>query len=646
MTPVALLALAAMAVLVGPALASVGARSRGLQSWIDGFALALVGGICLVSILPHAVEALGLAGLGLLALGAVLPWLLHRASRRSAWSIGLVATALGLHVVFDGAVLSVESGDRGLAWAVVSHRLPVGFALVVAARGSLRMAWLLGGACVVGTIAGFAAGPAVIAVLPAGASVALEALVAGALLHVVFARHGTASEACAHDHDHDHHHDHGHHHGHDHDHAHHHGHGPDHDHHHGHEHDHHDHDHHHGHDHDHHHGHAHDHHHDHEHGHPHGHPPSRDRVWSAIGALSGLLLLVFGVMHEPHTADEAGSTFIGTLGVLLFESAPALLLGYALAGVVPLVLSPTRISALARGGRAVQALRGVGYGLPLPICSCGVLPLYESLIRRGAPLTAALAFFVATPELGLDAVLLSVPLLGSSLTIARVVAAFAVALLVAVLVGRAPRVSTPVVTPPETPSDEAPSRTARLREGLRFGFVEVFDHTMPWIALGLVVAALAEPLLSHEAIAHIPPLLQVPLAALVGVPIYVCASGATPVAALALHKGLTAGAAIAFLIAGPATNITTFGVLARLHGRRLALMFGCAVTILAIIAGWTVDALGVAAVPLLDAADAAHGPGWFEWLCVAALAALVVASLLRQGPRGALRQVFEPIHVH
>ena len=355
-------------------------------------------------------------------------------------------------------------------------------------------------------------------------------------------------------------------------------------------------------------------------------------------------------MIDPHGTEGAGPTFVETLGILLFESAPALLAGYALAGVVPLVLSPTRTAALARGGRAAQALRGVGYGLPLPICSCGVLPLYESLIRRGAPVTAALAFFVATPELGLDAVLLSVPLLGSSLTIARVVAAFAVALLVALLVGRMGRTVTPAPVPAgrldSASAPAAPSGKARLKAGLRFGFVEVFDHTMPWIALGLIIAALAEPLLSHEAIAHVPPLLQVPLAALVGVPIYVCASGATPVAALALHKGLTSGAAIAFLIAGPATNITTFGVLARLHGRRLALLFGCAVTVLAIIAGWTVDALSIQATPLLDASGAAHGPSWLDWLCVAGLAALVVASLFRQGPRGALRQVFEPIHVH
>ena len=103
--------------------------------------------------------------------------------------------------------------------------------------------------------------------------------------------------------------------------------------------------------------------------------------------------------------------------------------------MVPFLLTPTRTSALARGGTFQQSLRGVAFGLPLPVCSCGVLPLYESLIRRGAPVAAAMAFFVATPELGLDAVLLSFPLLGESLTVARVVSAFIVALAVGVAVG-------------------------------------------------------------------------------------------------------------------------------------------------------------------------------------------------------------------
>ena len=257
-----------------------------------------------------------------------------------------------------------------------------------------------------------------------------------------------------------------------------------------------------------------------------------------------------------------------------------------------------------------------------------------------------MAFFVATPELGRDAVLLSVPLLGTPLTIARVVAAFLVAVLVALLVGWRASVPNADIDEVHQASIEQ-SFSERVRAGMRFGFVEVFDHTMPWIGLGLVIAAVAEPLLAHGSIGSIPPALQVPLAALIGVPVYVCASGATPVAALAIHKGLSTGAAMAFLIAGPATNVTTFGVLARLHGRRIALIFGVTVTALAVVAGWTVDLLGVSAAPVLEAHLTAENHGsLMGWLSVVGLCLLVIASLVRQGPRGALRQILEPIHVH
>ena len=169
---------------------------------------------------------------------------------------------------------------------------------------------------------------------------------------------------------------------------------------------------------------------------------------------------------------------------------------------------------------------------------------------------------------------------------------------------------------------------------------------MPWIVLGLMIAAVAEPMLSHDVLEQIPAALQVPLAALVGVPIYVCAS-ATPVAALAIHKGLSSGAAIAFLIAGPATNVTTFGVLAKLHGRKMAVVFGLAVSTFAIIAGWVVDVIGVTAAPVLEAHTHVDNHGsWFGWVCVSLLAVLVTASIFPARPRGALRQIIEPIHTH
>lgn len=608
MTPSALLVLASLVLFVGPLCDAFRSESRAVPSLVDGFTLALVGGLCVVFVLPHAVGEIGVSALALAAVGAALPTLLHRLEHGRAWSLGLVAIALGAHVVLDGAVLSVRGDDVPLAWAVVAHRLPVGFAIVAAAHGAKRPSWVSWGlafAMGLATVGGYLSGPTVLAWLPAAGPAGLEALVAGVLLHVVFVPpHHLHDEPDEHGDAHHHHHC-------DHAAAHH------------------------------------EDHHDHDHSHHGAGAAAQASRWAAAGGLSGLLVMFAGAsLANPQTLDSHVHTFLQTLGVLVLESAPALLLGYALAGVIPFLLTPARTSSLARGGRLTQSLRGVAFGLPLPLCSCGVLPLYESLIRRGAPPAAAMAFFVATPELGLDAVLLSVPLLGSSLTVARVASAFVVALLVALIVGGRPQSSVVVDSEPaQTTADEPWG--ARVRAGLRFGFVEVFDHTMPWIALGLIVAALAEPMLSHGAIGNIPPALQVPAAALIGVPVYVCASGATPVAALALHKGMSAGAAIAFLIAGPATNVTTFGVLARLHGRRTAVLFGVVVTALAVLVGWTMDAVGVSAAPLLEAHAnvEAHG-SWFAWLCVAGLVALTLASLFRQGPRGALRQILEPIHVH
>ena len=122
-------------------------------------------------------------------------------------------------------------------------------------------------------------------------------------------------------------------------------------------------------------------------------------------------------------------------------------------------------------------------------------------------------------------------------------------------------------------------------------------------------------------------------------------SGATPLAAIAVHKGLSAGAAVAFLLAGPSTNLTTFGVLAALHGRAVALRFGLTLTGVAILVGWGVDLAGVQ-VP--DAVHAAHAEEASALAVVAggALLALAVASLFRQGPRGALDAVLSPVHDH
>lgn len=608
---------------LGAALPWLGRATPGRRAFLDGLTLVLITGLCLIHLAPHALLHAGPWALVGLVVGVLLPTLIHRLqSRAYVWIFWVL---LAGHSALDGVALAAPDPAVGLTLtlAVIAHQLPFGLVMAEnARRRHLSMKSLvfsvlgLAGAMVVGFVGATH-------MIPASdvAHGVLEALVAGGLLHVVFAPHMPVVQvsptliapasplriqavaptlsvmsmpalitpaSCGHV-------------------------GCQ------------------------------------EHTASAGKNDAKagkDHRWSAGGALIGLLLIGGftltaaqrdGVLSHVEETTE-------TLLTLTIESAPALLLGFLLAGLLSSVLDPARAAWLSGGGQVGQALRGVVFGLPLPICSCGVVPLYRSLIRQGVPATAAMAFLVATPELGLDAVLLSVPLLGGPMAAARVGAAFVVALLVGLLVGR--------MVPRQPPSTSVTSASPlmpwreRLQRGVRYGTQDLVDHTLPWILVGLVIAALAEPLLRHDVLLSLPSVLQVPLAALIGVPLYVCAAGATPLAAMAIHKGLSGGAALAFLLAGPATNMTTFGILSALHGRRVAISFGLILSLLAIILGWTVDGLGIEVHNGLHTQSTSHTGAVVGWICAGLVALLGIRSLFRQGPRGMLMQVLQPTHSH
>ena len=253
-------------------------------------------------------------------------------------------------------------------------------------------------------------------------------------------------------------------------------------------------------------------------------------------------------------------------------------------------------------------------------------------------MSAALSFLVATSQLSIDAVLISVPLLGGEFTLVRVVCASAVALLVGWGVGL--WVVTHFTPQHEVLYEEPPMRAqSRLVHSLKTGLIDVVDDTALWIILGLGVAALADALLLTNALNSIPDWSEVALFALLGIPTYVCASGATPLAAVLVYKDVSPGAALAFLLTGPATNLTTFGVLARLHGRRLAMAFASVIMVLSILLGWGVKVVSpVVAAPALKLESA---PQWGSWegLCFLALCGLFLASFVRMGPRAFVSEI-------
>jgi uncharacterized membrane protein YraQ (UPF0718 family) len=358
------------------------------------------------------------------------------------------------------------------------------------------------------------------------------------------------------------------------------------------------------------------------------------RFVAGLGGVAGAMLLAaVTVLHGSEEGHGPGpwEAFMA----MAFETAPALLFAFAAAGLLSAFLRPASLGWLGRGGVVSQVAKGTAFGLPLPICSCGVLPLYQTLIHSGVPGPAAIAFLVATPELGVDAILVSVPLLGIDLTVARLLAAIGVTALAGLVVGRWVARQDAQRPPPPAPPDALRLR-GRVLQGFKYGFGELVDHTFPWVLTGLVIAAMVEPALDQSWFAALPDGVDVVVLALIGMPIYICATGSTPLAAVLVAHGVSPGAAIAFLLTGPATNATTFGVLGRLHGKRGAVLFAATVAVGAVGLGWVVNLVLPSARAMSLQAAASEPPSSLEIGALSALGLLVLASLVRVGPRALL----------
>ena len=374
-------------------------------------------------------------------------------------------------------------------------------------------------------------------------------------------------------------------------------------------------------------------------------PAPRDKGrfhWaSVLGAAIGVAVLGY-VIHDHFPKGRYGSP-VDVFVNLALESAPALLIAYVMVGLCHAFMPASWLKNMSRGPKLTQAFRGVAIGLPLPVCSCGVVPIYRQLISQGATIAAAIAFLVATPELELAAVMLTWQLMGGEVALVRIGMAAVLALVVGVLVASFTKQSEldPLADADECSMPDAKPEgfALRLKSAFVFGFGRAVDSTATWIFTGLFLSALLMPYVDPEWIAGLPPGIDVPIAALIGLPLYVCATGSTPMAAMLLVQGLSPGAVLALLLTGPATNITTFGVLAKLHGKRASLIFACSMWAGAVglgyVANWAISA------PELSSFDNGNQPSTLAWSILWIMVAVFTLSLLRQGVRPFLERLFE-----
>jgi len=364
-------------------------------------------------------------------------------------------------------------------------------------------------------------------------------------------------------------------------------------------------------------------------------PPyeARGRAASGVTFLVGIALALslpdpMGVLSR---AQPRELSLVQSVGPLFVETAPAFLIGLFATGVMHAHMRRRLTSWLRGGGTVLQAARGVAFGLPLPICSCGVLPVARKLFVLGVPTAAIVAFAIATPEIGIDSALLSFRLLGVPLTLARIGASVILAFVVAIVVARFASTSDASVASFGPPQDDD---VAGPRPSVREGFVEGLDHLGAWYVVGILIAAVFEATVDPTFAARLPKPLDVLASVVLAIPVYVCAQGATPLAAMMVHKGFSTAAALSLLLVGPATNLPVLAVLRREIGTRGAAVFAGTSIAIAILIAFVVDRLvPVSSVPAIHPL-VEHNHHFIEWIAAGVMVLLLVSSVLRMGPRG------------
>ncbi len=273
------------------------------------------------------------------------------------------------------------------------------------------------------------------------------------------------------------------------------------------------------------------------------------------------------------------------------QMSPYLLFGFAVAGVLK-VLIPTSFVQKHLGGKGFWPIfKSSLFGVPLPLCSCGVIPVAMSLRKRGASKGATIAFLLSTPQTGVDSIFVTWSLLGPVFMIARPLIALITGVVGGVAVDLFDRKDSTIV---ETDDEENSSENkSKLITGFRHAFIVLPRDIGAAMLIGLVIAAIISVAVPDDFFAEkigtgIGAMI---LMMLIGIPLYVCATASVPIAAALIAKGLSPGAALVFLMTGPATNAAGFVMIWKILGNRTAIIYIITVAICALVSGLLLDAM-------------------------------------------------------
>lgn len=330
---------------------------------------------------------------------------------------------------------------------------------------------------------------------------------------------------------------------------------------------------------------------------------------------------------------------------LINEMSPYLLLGFLFAGLLHEFVPSQLMTRYLSGDSFGSVLRAALLGVPLPLCSCGVIPTAMSLRRQGASRGAVASFLIATPQTGVDSIIATAAMMGIPFAIIRPIAAFLTALLGGTLVNL-----TGKDEPSAVPADEENAchddhchchdEHCENKEGgnrflsmLRYAFVEMVEDIGKWLVIGLIIAAAITVLVPDSFFVAFKgnTLMSMLLVLAISIPMYICATGSIPIAVALMLKGLTPGAALVLLMAGPAANFASILVLRSRLGMKALVAYLAAIILGSVACGFAIDYL----LPvewftshLVALTESTSTGAWWEWTCTGLLFVLLINALV------------------
>ena len=279
------------------------------------------------------------------------------------------------------------------------------------------------------------------------------------------------------------------------------------------------------------------------------------------------------------------------------EAALYILFGLFITGLIQMFVDKETVAKhLGRRGIKSVVLAAL-FGIPLPLCSCGVIPTAISLRKNGASKGAVLSFLISTPETGVDSIAISYALLDPIMTIFRPVAAFITAVIAGIaenIFGRKDKGETlqKTNTCESCGCEEEECRKKhgiidRLKYGMRYAFSELLADIAKWLILGIVIAGIISYFVPANLVERYSGnnWQAMLMMLLIGIPLYICATASTPIAAALIAKGMSPGVALVFLLAGPATNIAGILAVGKFLGKRSVVIYLLSISVCAVTLG-------------------------------------------------------------